>query len=252
VHEFRTVPRVPLEMRVLRSPLSLQAPVHPGTVMRRLADQSTSGSFSNLRRSRRFEAFEAIVAELQTGRDDPLHILDIGGTNSFWEQRGWQNRNDVDIMLINVEAEERCHSNIDPRAGDAADLSEYPDGAFDIVFSNSVIEHLYTRANQERMAREVRRLAAVFWVQTPNFWFPVEPHFLTPAWHWLPVAVRVWLLQRRRWGWRGPCPEKADAEDAVREVRLLRGSELRRLFPDARLVAEKFGPLVKSYIAIRD
>ena len=101
------------------------------------------------------------------------------------------------------------------------------------------------------MAREVRRLAPVYWVQTPNFWFPVEPHFLTPAWHWLPVAARVALLQRRRWGWRGPCPDKADAEAAVREIRLMRRTELDRLFPDARVTPEKIGPLVKSFVAIR-
>ena len=130
-------------------------------------------------------------------------------------------------MLVNLEAEERRHPNIDPRAGDATNLSEFPDGSFDVVFSNSVIEHLQTFGNQEAMAREVRRLAPVFWVQTPNFWFPVEPHFLTPAWHWLPVAARVAPapapalgLARavpRQGGRRGGRPrDPADAPDRAR------------------------------------
>jgi hypothetical protein len=219
--------------------------------MRRLADQSKTGSFSNTRRSRRFEAFAELVDGLLQDRSAPLRILDIGGTNSFWEQRGWGDREDVEIVLINLEAEPRRHPSIESRAGDATDLSEFPDGSFDVVFSNSVIEHLRTLGNQEAMAREVRRLAPVFWVQTPNFWFPVEPHFLTPAWHWLPVAARVQLLKRRRWGWRGPCPDEAEAETAVREIRLMRRGELARLFPDAQLTPEKIGPFVKSFVAVR-
>jgi hypothetical protein len=223
----------------------------PGNVMRRLADQSKSGSFSNHRRSRRFEAFAEIVEAVAARQDRPVRILDIGGTNSFWENRGWGERDDVEIVLVNLEAEARTHANIDPRAGDATDLSEFPDRSFDIVFSNSVIEHLQTRDRQAAMAREVRRLAPVYWIQTPNFWFPVEPHFLTPAWHYLPVAARVALLRRRRWGWRGPCPDRAEAETLVREIRLMRGSELRKVFPDAALKPEKIGPLVKSFVAVK-
>jgi hypothetical protein len=101
------------------------------------------------------------------------------------------------------------------------------------------------------MAKEVRRLAPVYWVQTPNFWFPVEPHFLTPGWQWLPVRARVALLRRHRFGWRGPCADPRQAEAEVREVRLLRSRELRRLFPDATLRLERVGPLVKSFVAVR-
>lgn len=222
-----------------------------GDIMRRLADQGANGSFSNRRRSRRFEAFARLVEGLQGKHSRPVRILDIGGTNSFWEKRGWAGREDVEVVLINLEAEAPKHDNIDPRAGDATDLSEFPDGSFDVVFSNSVIEHLETFEKQAAMAAEVRRLAPLYWVQTPNFWFPVEPHFLTPAWHWLPVRVRIALLRRRRWGWRGPCPDVDEAGRLVREIRLMRGSELRGLFPDATLRPERIGPLVKSFVAVR-
>jgi hypothetical protein len=225
--------------------------MRPGNLMRRLADQSTSGSFSNTRRTRRFEAFAAIVEDLLATRSRPIRILDIGGTNSFWEKRGWAGREDVEIVLVNLWAEERVHPNIEGLAGDATDLSEFADGSFDVVFSNSVIEHLQTRANQAAMAAEVRRLAPVHWIQTPNFWFPVEPHFLTPAWHWLPVSARVALLRRRRWGWRGPLPDASEAETAVREIRLMRRSELARMFPDSELRREKIGPFVKSFVAVQ-
>ena len=120
-----------------------------------------------------------------------MRILDIGGTNSFWKQRGLVGRGDVRVVLVNLEAEPRVHENIEPRAGDATNVGELPDGSFDVVFSDSVIEHLETFARQAAMAAEVRRLAPTYWVQTPNFWFPIEPHFLTPAWHWLPVDARL-------------------------------------------------------------
>jgi hypothetical protein len=223
----------------------------PGDFLRRAADVNARGSFSNSRRARRFEAFSALVDSLSKDCSGPVTILDIGGTRAFWEQRGWARRPDVRIVLVNIEADASTDENIEARAGDATDLSEFPDGSFDIVFSNSVIEHLETLDRQAAMAAEIRRLAPVYWVQTPNFWFPIEPHFLTPAWHWLPANVRIALLQRRRWGWRGPCPDPAQASALVNEIRLMRGGELRSLFPDAKLNHERIGPFVKSFIAVR-
>lgn len=223
----------------------------PGDLLRRLADAGVSGSFSNSRRSRRFGPFAQLVDGLFEQRGRPVRILDIGGTSSFWEQRGWVGRQDVQLVLLNLRTEPSPYQNIEARGGDATDLSEFPDRAFDVVFSNSVIEHLATLERQTAMASEVRRLAPLYWVQTPNFWFPVEPHFLTPAWHWLPTRLRVALLRRRQWGWRGPCPDPDDAKALVNEIRLMRRRELERLFPDATLREERIGPLVKSFVAVR-
>jgi hypothetical protein len=223
----------------------------PLGMLRRLADVGSSGSFSNTRRSQRFESFALLVDALSKQRPGPVRILDIGGTNTFWEQRGWVGRPDIHVVLVNLEVEPSQHGNIEARGGDATDLSEFPDGAFDIVFSNSVIEHLETFERQAAMAAEVRRLAPQYWIQTPNFWFPIEPHFLTPAWHWLPARLRIALLQRRRWGWRGPCPDRQVAKALVDEIRLMRAPELRSLFPDALLEEERIGPLVKSFVAVR-
>ena len=223
----------------------------PGDLLRRLADAGASESFSNSRRSRRFAPFVQLVEGLFQQRGHPVRILDIGGTTSFWEQRGWAGRQDVQLVLLNLHTESSRYQNIEARGGDATDLSEFPDRAFDVVFSNSVIEHLATLERQAAMASEVRRLAPLYWVQTPNFWFPVEPHFLTPGWHWLPTRLRVALLRRRQWGWRGPCPNADDAKALVNEIRLMRKRELKRLFPDAMLREERIGPLVKSFVAVR-
>jgi hypothetical protein len=100
------------------------------------------------------------------------------------------------------------------------------------------------------MASEIQRVGKAFWVQTPNFWFPIEPHFHFIGWQWLPVATRVSILQRRTCGWRGPCPDPVGARHLVEEVRLLTRSELRALFPSAILIAERFAGLVKSWTAV--
>jgi hypothetical protein len=230
----------------------------PGDALRRLADVDAATSFSNRRRTRRFEAFARLVDDVPRQTSRPLRILDVGGRSGFWEQRGWAGRDDVHVVIVNLESElaacetdQRAYANIELRVGDATNLSDLPDGSFDLAFSNSVIEHLETFERQAAMAAEVRRLAPRYWIQTPNFWFPIEPHFLTPGWHWLPVSARVALLRRRRWGWRGPCPDPNEARELVREVRLMRGSELRRLFPGAKLRRERIGPFVKSFVAVR-
>jgi Methyltransferase domain len=212
--------------------------------LRTLANGSDAGSFSNRMRSRRFELFESLVEPMPR----PLRILDIGGTNEFWEQRGWADRDDVEIVTANLEAEEQLHENIHPVVADATDLSRYDDASFDITFSNSVIEHLFTYDAQAAMAREVQRVGKAYWVQTPNYWFPVEPHFLVPGWQWLPEQARIAMIRRRRLGWRGPCPEIEDARRAVGEIRLMTGKELATLFPKATLRPERFNGLTKSWI----
>lgn len=196
-------------------------------------------------RAKRFAKFEAFAATLPR----PLRIVDIGGTTEFWEHRGWANRPGVQITLVNLTAGEQRYENVVPTVGDATALA-FPDGAFDLAFSNSVIEHLFTLDQQQAMASEVRRVARAYWVQTPNFWFPMEPHFLVPGWQWLPVRARVAILRRRTVGQMGHCPEREKAARVVREVRLMRRRELARLFPGATLVPERFGGAVKSWTAV--
>jgi hypothetical protein len=212
--------------------------------LRSVATDETASSLAVGFRNRRFAHFEALCADLPR----PISVLDIGGTNKFWEMRGWANRPEVQIVLVNLAQEPEIHSNIKSVRGDATDLANYADCEFDIVFSNSVIEHLFTWDMQARMAREVRRLGRAYWVQTPNFWFPIEPHFLVPGWQWMPESLRIAILRRRRCGWRGPCPDPEDARRTVREIRLLTRRQLRQLFPTAVIRPERFCGLNKSWI----
>jgi hypothetical protein len=79
-------------------------------------------------------------------------------------------------------------------------------------------------------------VARGFYVQTPAFSFPVEPHALLPFVHWLPAGPR-----RALWG----LGVGGDPDD-----RLLRRGELGALF-GVEPRAERVGPLAKSWIALR-
>lgn len=71
--------------------------------------------------------------------------------------------------------------------------------AFDIVFSNAVIEHVGSRAAQSGFVRELGRVGRAFCITTPNRWFPVEHHSGVPLLHFLPVNVYRGLLRRTRY-----------------------------------------------------
>ena len=135
-------------------------------------------------------------------------------------------------------------------AGDATAMPQYGDGEFDVVYSNSVIEHLFTADNQAAMAREVRRVGRAYWVQTPNHWFPVEPHFHAVGWQYLPRPLRVRICCWRGTARRTTIKSREHAESLVNEVRLLGGREMRRLFPDGRVLREPLGGLTKSWVAV--
>jgi hypothetical protein len=218
------------------------------TRVRGLADGYTEGSLSNKMRTQRFARFEALIADLPK----PVSILDVGGTVPFWEQRGWAGRSDAHITLVNIKPRGATgHDNISAVTGNATDLADIADGQYDVAFSNSVIEHLYTREAQAAMAREVQRVARAYWVQTPNFWFPMEPHFLVPGWQFLPRRLRVEIIHRRECGWRGPYPDIEEARRVIDEVKLLGRRDLARMFPGATIMREKFSGLTKSFVVHR-
>lgn len=118
----------------------------------------------------------------------------------------------------------------------------FADRAFDVAFSNSVIEHV-PRARQEAFAAEIRRVADRYYVQTPNRFFPVEPHYQLPLFQFLPERLRRALNRRFTLGWQ--------AKGAWEEITLLSARDLRRLFPDAEIHRERFLGMTKSLIAVR-
>lgn len=119
---------------------------------------------------------------------------------------------------------------------DAAALP-FADGEFAVAYSNSLIEHV-PAGERAAVAREIRRVAARYFVQTPNRWFPIEPHVLLPLFQFLPKR-----LKRRLWRF-------GVAGEAYERIDLLSRRDLARLFPDAVILRERLGPLTKSLMAV--
>jgi hypothetical protein len=176
-------------------------------------------------------------------------MLDVGGYPWFWSEFALQNP----ITLLNLEFAPRLADEYPDFAYVTGDACRMPfaDRAFPVVFSNSVIEHVGTWERQQQFAAEARRVGRRLWVQTPAREFFVEPHLLAPFIHWLPARWKRRLIRHGTiWGWlTRPTPEQVDG--FLSEVRLLRRSEMRLLFPDCEILTERLLGLPKSYIAIR-
>ena len=128
---------------------------------------------------------------------------------------------------------------------------DFPTKSFDIVFSNSVIEHVGDFEDQKRFAAEVRRVGRMVFLQTPNRWFFIEPHFVTVFVHFLPWSIAKRLI---RWcSFRGlvRTGDNVDLAQLGEELRLLSVKELRELFPDCEIHREKWYGMTKSFMVIR-
>ncbi|MEZ5773977.1 MAG: class I SAM-dependent methyltransferase [Hyphomicrobiaceae bacterium] len=191
---------------------------------------------------------DTVIAEKGSAR-----IIDIGGTEQYWAiARDYLAGKPVEIHLVNLEKADVAGAPFLAHAGDATRLGEFDDMSFDIVHSNSVIEHVGSWANMMAMADNVRRLAPRYYVQTPDFWSPVEPHFRAFGWHWLPEQVRARRLMRRGYGFRGRASSMDEAMRSIQGCALIDRRQLAALFPDARILAERVLGLPKSLMAIRD
>jgi hypothetical protein len=119
---------------------------------------------------------------------------------------------------------------------DATQRLPFADGAFDLAYSSSVVEHIAPE-RRAGFAAEVRRVARGWFVQTPARSFPIEPHALLPFAHWLPVALR-----RHYW--------RLGAAGSWEDIALLSRGELQALF-GGEVHAERLLGVAKSWIAVR-
>ena len=118
---------------------------------------------------------------------------------------------------------------------DASAGLPFADGEFDLVYCSSVIEHV-PPGRRAAFAAEVRRVGRGWFVQTPAYSFPLEPHSLLPFAHWLPPRVR-----RPYW--------RLGAAGEWEEIELLRRGEMESLFGPA--LPERTGGLVKSWVCVQ-
>lgn len=208
-------------------------------------------SLGNWFREKRFNFFKSNLQLLIHEKQNetlPIKILDVGGTTSYWENRGFHENPLFCITLLNLFAQPAKHKNIISVKGNATDLSNFQDKEFDIVFSNSVIEHLYTYENQKKMSAEVQRVGKYHFIQTPNKHFFIEPHFLLPFFQYFPKQLKYSILVKTKLS-RGRKWNEKFAARYVEEIDLISFKRIKVLFPQSEIHKEKVLGMIKSFTA---
>ena len=201
-------------------------------------------SLGNKFRNERFKYFLKKINSIKK----PIKILDLGGKINYWENRGLASNNNFKITILNLELEISNHQNIKYVLGNATELSIFEDNSFDIVHSNSVIEHLYNFENQKKMALEAQRFGIKHIIQTPNKYFFIEPHYLLPFFQYLPkyfqfkILTKTKISRLKKW-------DEEFAKQYIEEIRLLSVLEFKKIFPNSKIYFEKFFGMNKSFTA---
>lgn len=204
--------------------------------------------FASVSRRTRVRRMENCIRLLGIG--ETTRVLDVGGTLDIWRLAPVLPHLTV---LNHPRADQEIRREFPVVFGDGTALP-FADKSFDVVFSNSVIEHVGDAGQQERFAAEVARVGKQYWVQTPNRYFLVEQHLWTPFIHWLPKRWQAQVLERGTvWGWvTRPSPDRRKfyLEHYLMGIGLLSCGKLQRLFPDAQIRRERFLGWTKSLVAV--
>lgn len=210
--------------------------------------------YSSSYRVKRFDIVERQIKTIIRDRGG-CTILDVGGDAGYWHPFMERLAGlPITVLLANLRT-----SNVDLgdarfsfKHANACDLSFAEDRSFDLVHSNSVIEHVGLWRDMKAMAAEIMRVGSSYYVQTPYFWFPYEPHARMPGYQLLPHRVRARL---HRFGAIGFYPQAADLDQAMihaQDAAMLDKQQMRALFADGTLIEERAFGLTKSLIMVRD
>jgi hypothetical protein len=203
------------------------------------------GSWSARRRAQRYTWLTQTFPDLPQ-----MSIIDLGGTVTTW-QRAPVRPGHVHIVNLTGRPPADLPEWAEVDRADACALPEHlASRRYDLVYSNSVIEHVGGHHRRARFAETVHALAEAHWVQTPYRYFPIEPHWLFPGMQFMPVRVRAmiarhWILGHTRHA------DLRRATSIVLSTELLDRTQMRHYFPDSRIKTERYAWLPKSLIAIR-
>lgn len=174
-----------------------------------------------------------------------MHIVDLGGATNYWHGAKVRPAR-VTIVSIDDWALRDPSPWMTTVQADACDPGEIG-GVFDLVFSNSVIEHVGGPRHRRGFAETVHRLAPHHWVQTPYRYFPLEPHLIFPGFQFLPPALKVRVA--KKWP-LSHIHGRVDIEpvEYVMDHDLLTVTEMGALFPKSEILRERVGGIVKSLV----
>jgi len=215
-----------------------------------LVNHQKEDSFVNRLRKKRFALIQLQIEQL-IAQKGAIKILDIGGEINYWKQIGWKS-NLCTIYLLNLESP---FGNEDLPGfvritGNALELP-FEEGEVDLIFSNSVIEHVGSYSNQALFAQEVKRVCKRYIIQTPSLWFPLEPHSLIPLFQFIPHAVRALLIMLFNINY---FPKQQTYQKALaisNSTLMFTHQRFRKLFPEGAIYTETLLGIPKSYTVVK-
>jgi len=174
---------------------------------------------ANYFRSKRFALFIRLLEVEKNSR-----ILDVGGTFAFWKDLDYDN-----VTLLNVQ-DELSNTKINAVKYNGGKFP-FEDKEFEVIFSNSTIEHVGDFGDQKLFASEINRVSKKYFVQTPSFFFPYEPHAHIPFFQFFPSNIKIIL--------RKIYPKSTYPIEELLSIRLLTKKELKYIFPFSNIIKEK-------------
>jgi hypothetical protein len=122
--------------------------------------------------------------------DEKTKILDLGGEPYFWQNFPIKCK----IYCLNIHEMKSGLDNIITIRYDGNNIP-FPNKYFDIVHSNSVIEHVGCFNSQMHFSKEIQRAAKNFWVQVPYCYFFWEPHDFFPFFQFMPSNFKILIIK---------------------------------------------------------
>jgi hypothetical protein len=215
-------------------------------LVRNLVAGTSSSSLAGRARARRWNLFLKTFPDLER-----LKVVDLGGTPQFWSASPIRPRS---LTVVNLATSTSPAPDwIEVVAGDACKAATLGlQNDYDLVFSNSTIEHVGGHDRCLAFAETVKALGSRHWIQTPYRYFPIEPHFVFPGLQFLPIALRQHVAARWPLSYTKSMGGNLDNPlDAVLWTELLSRTHMKYYFPESEIVSERFAGLTKSLIAVR-
>ena len=209
------------------------------TLRRRLFDPSRPTSFNARARAKRWGVFQQTFPEL-----DQMRVLDLGGTPGYWVNAPVR---PASVRCVNLDPQHTSQESSWIEYA-VADACERQAGDYDLVVSNSLIEHVGGHERRLRLSEAVHAAADRHWVQTPYRYFPIEPHWMFPGFQFFPASLRMRISKTWPVGHIRSTTDSAWAD--VSWVELLSITDMRGYFSDSAIWLERYSGAVKSLVAV--
>jgi hypothetical protein len=194
-----------------------------------------------------------------------ISILDLGGYDGRYMDYLKKKYPDIQVTIADQDrqgllvAGKKGYNTIFLDGAEKKPLP-FSNKQFDLVFCNSVIEHVTIKKDivwdtkdtadfkrksweiQKHFANEIERISKNYFVQTPNRNFFIEHHSWLPFIQFLPRNLLVKFLRFSNKFW---------IKQTAPDWNLLDAAELESLFPSSTILKEKFLFMNKSLIAYK-